>query len=283
MMDMYEVCKTFYSSSNLLRASTSTTREAAENNGLADANSVERKAPTQQSDAAGSGPERNQTDAKLTQGIRERIFARNPRLRERFERELSGCLDPCLTDPPAHRHPNQFTRDPRAEVQIVGRKAFVQLTRDAVAIIDAEDAERVGRYLWRAKRSDHRQYAYGAVGTMHRYILQPPAGAVVDHIDGDGLNNRKENLRICSSAENIRNARKYTRVDARPRSQFRGVTKLTGRDDWRAQIMAHGVKINLGSYPTQELAARAYDMAARHHFGEFARPNFAEDEDGGSR
>lgn len=173
---------------------------------------------------------------------------------------------------------NRLPQDSAMYVRVVGKIAFVELTRGKTAIIDAEDGHLVANRLWRATLNDGIWYARsGRQGEilMHRIILgEVEDGLVVDHIDGDGLNNRRSNLRTCKSRDNIRNSKKRTVSGANPRSRFKGVTRIAGRDGWRAQIMRDGIKINLGHYPTPELAARAYDMAAREYFGEFARPNF---------
>lgn len=159
-------------------------------------------------------------------------------------------------------------------VRVVGKVAFVELTKGFTAIIDAADVPLVEGFLWKAKTQDGITYAMAGRGSdirMHRVIMSPPADMVIDHIDGDGLNNRRSNLRICTSTENVRNSKKYTKANCH--SPFKGVIRRPN-GKWGAQIMRDGVKVNLGSYSTPELAARAYDMAAREYFGEFARPNF---------
>ncbi len=89
-----------------------------------------------------------------------------------------------------------------------------------------------------------------------------------DHKNGDGLDCRRENLRECTHTQNVRNRRKSYRVE------FKGASfhKASGR--WRAQIGVNGKKLWGGLHDTAEAAARAYDVLARQHFGEFARLNF---------
>lgn len=103
---------------------------------------------------------------------------------------------------------------------------------------------------------------------MHRYLTAWP---LVDHINGNGLDNRRSNLRKATSAENGRNRRRASNNT----SGFKGVY-LT-RDVWRALIWVEGRRRHLGLFATPEEAARAYDAAALEHFGEFAWLNFPDD------
>ena len=102
---------------------------------------------------------------------------------------------------------------------------------------------------------------------MHRLIASPAAGMVVDHIDGNGLNNTRANLRICRHIDNIRNQAK------RPgSSQFKGVHRRKNR--WGAMIYKDKALHFLGSFLNEIDAAKAYDVAAIEAFGAFARINF---------
>lgn len=95
-------------------------------------------------------------------------------------------------------------------------------------------------------------------------------GFFVDHKDHDGLNNRRSNLRWATQSQNCVNTSKL----ARGVSGFRGVSKM--RNKWHAAVNVSKKRIHLGTYVTAEEAAKAYDRAAREHFGEFARLNFPE-------
>jgi len=106
---------------------------------------------------------------------------------------------------------------------------------------------------------------------MHRLIMGNPQGMEVDHINGNGLDNRRCNLRVVTTSQN--QANQHAR---RGRSSFKGVFKQRSR--WRARIHVQQKGINLGSFLTEEEAARAYDAAALHYFGEHACLNFPRQE-----
>jgi hypothetical protein len=147
------------------------------------------------------------------------------------------------------------------------------------AIVDPVDFERLSRFRWTATRSD--SGIYYAVRSdrgcvwMHRQILQHRYPET-DHIDGDGLNNRRRNLRPASTRDNQRNMRNSKNQKL---GGFKGVSWRTRDQGWRAQIRipdATGVSktVWLGMFDDPFDAARAYDAAARDHFGEFAALNF---------
>lgn len=148
----------------------------------------------------------------------------------------------------------------------------VVLTREKVAIVDDEDYERVSAFKWQARKGkrDSTWYARksGSV-LMHRFILGLlPQGPKVDHKDGNGLNNTRQNLRIASVLENNR-SRGMARNNT---SGFKGVRCLGGR--WYAYISINGKAKHFGGFASAEEAARGYDCLAVEHYGEFARLNF---------
>jgi hypothetical protein len=153
----------------------------------------------------------------------------------------------------------------------------IPLTKGFVAIVDAEDAGRVlamGR--WYARRSLRTTYASKKVRLddgrevgvhMHNFITGWP---YVDHRNGDGLDNRRANLRQATHVENGRNRG----AQVNNTSGWKGVSWDTGRGRWRAQIAVDGRRIFLGRFDDPVEAARVYDEAAVRYFGEFAHLNF---------
>jgi hypothetical protein len=105
---------------------------------------------------------------------------------------------------------------------------------------------------------------------MHRLLLNPPEGVEVDHINGNTLDNRRANLRICTHAENSRNRRGRSNS----KSGVKGVTPYPG--GWRATINVNGKNVHLGCFTNIDDAAEAYDEAATRYYGEFARTNATE-------
>lgn len=103
---------------------------------------------------------------------------------------------------------------------------------------------------------------------LHREIIHAPKGLCVDHRNGDGLDNRRTNLRLATTPQNG-----YNRRSTYGRSRFKGVCLNKERTKWWACITANKRTINLGYHATEEQAARAYDVAARKYHGEFACTN----------
>lgn len=117
----------------------------------------------------------------------------------------------------------------------------------------------------------------GGTTRMHRAIIDAPNGMVVDHINGDSLDNRRSNLRLATSQENNRNAKKAAGKMRVMSSQYKGLSRVKDglrSKKWRAMLAIDRKRIHLGHFNTEEEAARAYDAAAKEHFGEFARLNF---------
>lgn len=148
-------------------------------------------------------------------------------------------------------------------------------------IIDEDDYDRVMRMNWAPQPSGLSVYAVTKSlryipkhhQRLHAYIIKAEHGQIVDHINGDTLDNRKANLRIVTAAENVRNSRRPTFVGKT--SKFKGVTWHSGRERWLAKIAFEGVTSPLGVFSHEEDAARAYDRAAIELFGQYARTNEA--------
>jgi hypothetical protein len=150
----------------------------------------------------------------------------------------------------------------------------IPLTQGKIALIDDEDYPSIARYRWYARKDRINKelfYAYRTVRrhpyrltiAMHNQILGIKG---VDHKNGDGLDNRRENLRSASKGQNIWNSRPYKG------KQFKGTGKF--RNGWQARIAINGKQIWLGCFKTEEEAAMAYDKKARELFGDYARTNF---------
>jgi len=117
----------------------------------------------------------------------------------------------------------------------------------------------------------------GQVVLMHRLLTNAPEGVQVDHIDGDGLNNRRENLRLCTRSQNTINRRPNRTIAGKlPLSDYKGVVQQreSPKRPWIARIRCNGKRFTLGGYKTEVDAAMAYDAAARYLHGEFANTNF---------
>jgi hypothetical protein len=106
---------------------------------------------------------------------------------------------------------------------------------------------------------------------MHSFLLGGSTRSFqIDHVNGNGLDNRRENLRRCSTSEQARNRPKQLNA----RSRFKGVWWSKTAEKWQSSIMLSGKSVHLGIFDEEVSAAVAYDRAAREHFGEFARTNF---------
>ena len=146
----------------------------------------------------------------------------------------------------------------------------VKLTRGYETIISDCDFERVSKYKWHLARRGNSTYVSGCVDGkqdyLHRFIMNCPKGMQVDHRDSDGLNNTRENLRVCTNAENSRNCRPGG-------NHYKGVYKHSKNGTWVAEICINGIGKYIGSFKTQEEAALAYNNVAKVAYGEFARLN----------
>jgi hypothetical protein len=158
-------------------------------------------------------------------------------------------------------------------------RALVPLQDGLSAIIDAIDTDLVSGRSWHLtfnKKGTHKAVVTTIMvnrrvrtAKLHRVILGEPRG-LVDHRDGDVLNNRRNNLRACDAIENGQNKHRSTRMQ---RGSLKGVAEMPSGRFW-AKIQVNKRAKSLGTYETEELAARMYDAAAVQFFGDFARPNF---------
>jgi hypothetical protein len=154
----------------------------------------------------------------------------------------------------------------------------IQLTQGRVALVDDADYEYLSQWKWKAYKDRYTWYARRGIRVgfviktihMHRLITNAPDGLFVDHINGDGLDNRRGNLRVCTKSENGFNRGK----NSNNTTGYKGVT--TNKGKYRAQIRIDGKMCGLGRYTDPVEAAKAYDRAAKKHYGEFAKLNFPE-------
>jgi hypothetical protein len=165
-------------------------------------------------------------------------------------------------------------------VQAIGRLALIDLDNGMWATIDAEDVPTILGKRWVAVLMGGRWYAVNSFRDdsglsrrlyLHQAILGIVSGKHIDHKNGDGLDNRKENLRHCNARENQQN--RHVRCG---KSRFKGVYASRYPGHWVAHVRIEGKMTHLGTFLSEEDAARAYDAAARKHFGEFAACNFAD-------
>lgn len=154
----------------------------------------------------------------------------------------------------------------------------IPLPNGISAIVDDDDYDRIMSFgAWNCSRSLHVWYAHKNHGgrknrkclMMHRVIMNAPDGLDVDHINGDGLDNRKENLRICTRSKNNASRRR-----CKSQTGYRGVQPENKSPNYIAQITVNRKRIWLGNFASPRLAARAYDLAAVSFFGEYATLNF---------
>jgi hypothetical protein len=138
------------------------------------------------------------------------------------------------------------------------------------ALVDDEDSERVLKYRWNLQKDGRIRGHYCSESTsLSRFILWFPVN-VVDHINGDQLDNRKENLRECSHSENIRNQKKQKGKS----SKYKGVSWFKRVSKWIVHIKAEKKLIYLGYFEDEIEAAKVYDQAAIKYHKKFAKLNF---------
>lgn len=145
------------------------------------------------------------------------------------------------------------------------------------AIIDNADFGIVSPHTWRGVLSGNTLYAVSTIFTdgkwrtvrMHRLILGPAPSQLVDHKNGNGIDNRRKNMRLATRTQNRRNS--LQKSDST--TKYKGVRKSASGYQWQASITVDGKRIALGGYRTQWDAAQAYNAAALKYFKEFSRLN----------
>lgn len=152
--------------------------------------------------------------------------------------------------------------------------AEIELNNGMMAIVDAEDVPAISEFSWRVRENHGNLYARANSNNrsilMHRLILGAKPGQIVDHINRNGLDNRRENLRFATRRQNFANSQ------ARGRHPWKGICfdKRCKSRPWQAVIKINGRNKTAGFYATAQEAARAYDRMAWAEYGEFAYLNF---------
>lgn len=151
-----------------------------------------------------------------------------------------------------------------------GSSRTLPLSRGLEAFVDAEDYEWASQYKWSAGSGSHpypfrndRTSGRGTAVRLHREIMRPPSGSVVDHIDGNPLNNCRSNLRVVSRQENHRNRAGPQRNNS---TGLLGVSRRRG--GWRAYIAVNNRQKHLGQFNTKEDAMEARKAAEIKYYGE---------------
>lgn len=150
---------------------------------------------------------------------------------------------------------------------------IIRLKTDHLVLIDSKDYDEFVKYNWGIQNCDNRLYVRvfsgGKIIYLHRLLLNPLDEEYVDHINGNGLDNRRCNIRVCTHSQNAANAQ----LSKNNTSHYKGVTWDIGHNKWRAQIRLNRKTIYLGLYTIPAEAALAYDVAAKKIFREFAKTN----------
>jgi len=165
---------------------------------------------------------------------------------------------------------------PIRPIRVEGNIAYVTLTRGYVAVIDAEDVNIVSDVFWHVTPRRRTAYAFGRVKidgvivrtSIHRLISSPSGGFVVDHIDGDGLNNRKSNLRLATISQNAYNMTMERKNNS---SGVKGVYWHKKCGKWYARISKDKARISLGFFDNIEDAEACYLNAVKEYHGDFGR------------
>lgn len=147
------------------------------------------------------------------------------------------------------------------------------LTRGKASKVDEEDYDFLMQWNWTANYSKGKWYARKHLGnrkyvSMHKVLLD--SSIDVDHKDGDGLNNQRHNLRVCTHIQNMQNSV----IKSNNTSGYKGVHLRKKDGKWQARIVVNGKRMYLGAFDFIEDAARSYDQKAKEMFGEFAKTNF---------
>lgn len=135
-------------------------------------------------------------------------------------------------------------------------------------VVDRKDAWLLSAYRWRVNGKGYAMAGRKGEYLLHVLIMKPPKGKLVDHANGDRLDNRRSNLRVCNRSQN--NANRV--ICKNNKSRLKGVCYNKGC--WQAQIKNNNTNYYLGCFGTKEEAHIMYCFAAQYYFGEFANPGY---------
>lgn len=153
----------------------------------------------------------------------------------------------------------------------------IELTKGKFTLVDDDDFEKISQYKWYVTKKRDNYYAYRDQMInkkkyhipLHRFLLNVPENMEVDHINRNGLDNRRENLRVCTQGQNNANRLKYKNNT----SGYKGVFWHIKNKYWRTQIVINKKAIHIGVFQDKVDAAKAYNQAALKYFGDFANLN----------
>lgn len=161
-------------------------------------------------------------------------------------------------------------RQGRNTYKLVGQRGICTVASGQRFIFDRDDYSMIKKYTWYVDKHGYvRTKIHSKTVLLHRLLASPPDNMQVDHINLDPSDNRKSNLRHATNQQNVCNQP----TDRENTSGYKGVSWHKMRRKWASQIHVHGKHISLGLYANIQDAARAYNKAAIHYFGEFARIN----------
>ncbi len=135
--------------------------------------------------------------------------------------------------------------------------------------VDDADYKHLKKWKWTFDGNYAARMENGKKIYMHREILKTPLGALTDHVDGNRLNNRRKNLRLCSDSQNSMNSKKRKFAS----SKYKGVSFKKDKNKWISYITVNKKQKFLGYFDCADSAAESYNKAAVKHFGEFSRLN----------
>jgi hypothetical protein len=177
-----------------------------------------------------------------------------------------------MSAPPTHS--KRLYRKKVQPIRIENNLAYIPLTKGYEAIIDAADVVLISGFHWHSDVRNHTVYSSRNStdgGTLrkvylHNAIFGKLEDMQIDHIDGNGLNNQRSNLRFATSSQNLQN----TGSRKNNKSGLKGVSRKSGRFKWVAQIRANGKKIFLGHFDDPLIAHAAYLNASKNYHREFS-------------